>query len=308
MTILSIIIPCYNSEKTLERTLNSIEYKTNTLSKIEIIIINDGSEDNTLKISNAFFKNKKILYKIFSQKNLGLSIARNKGLSIASGKYVWFVDSDDCLIKKNFSLLINQISQKELFDYISFNILFNHKGRKKLVSNNSKDHKKKLIGAQYYIYNKEFLLKKKLFFIKNLIHEDLEFLPSVFFFSNKNLHLNSTLYEHIYTQNSITNSRITIKRVHSLVKVALLNFDNFKLSKNNLIYGHFALIALNSAARYSLKLDKKDFKIFIRYLRIFNSNITKLKRIKTNYISKIKLILVLSYFSLIRKSYLIIKR
>ena len=88
-------------EKTLERTLNSIEYKTNTLSKIEIIIINDGSEDNTLKISNAFFKNKKILYKIFSQKNLGLSIARNKGLSIASGKYVWFVDSDDCLIKKN---------------------------------------------------------------------------------------------------------------------------------------------------------------------------------------------------------------
>lgn len=307
MTILSIIIPCYNSEKTLERTLNSIEYKTNTLSKIEIIIINDGSEDNTLKISNAFFKNKKILYKIFSQKNLGLSIARNKGLSIASGKYVWFVDSDDCLIKKNFSLLINQISQKELFDYISFNILFNHKGRKKLVSNNSKDHKKKLIGAQYYIYNKEFLLKKKLFFIKNLIHEDLEFLPRVFFFSNKNLHLNLTLYEQVYTQNSITTSRVTIKRVHSLIKVALLNFDNFKLNNDNLVYGHFSLVALNSAARYSLMLNKKDFKKLIRYIRIFYKNIIKLKRIETNYISKIKLILVLSYFCLIRNLYPFIK-
>ena len=93
----SIIVPAYNAEKNIEQCINSIENQT--YKDIEIIIINDGSKDNTQKIS----ENLKKIYKniiVVNQENKGVSQSRNTGIDKATGEYIMFVDSDD-FIEKN---------------------------------------------------------------------------------------------------------------------------------------------------------------------------------------------------------------
>ena len=92
MTKISIIVPVYNTEKFLEKCLNSLIKQT--LKDIEIICINDGSIDNSLQILRKF-ANKDKRIQIINQTNSGLSIARNAGINKATGEYIGFVDSDD---------------------------------------------------------------------------------------------------------------------------------------------------------------------------------------------------------------------
>ena len=93
MTKVSVIIPCYNSGNTLLRTVKSVEVQT--FKDIEIIVVNDGSTDNsTLDILNKI--SKKI--KVINQENKGLSAARNRGIKDAKGEYILPLDSDDYLL------------------------------------------------------------------------------------------------------------------------------------------------------------------------------------------------------------------
>lgn len=94
--LISIIIPVYNGENTIENTLNNVFEQT--YQNIEVLAINDGSIDNTSNILKRLQKADKRL-KIFEQKNVGVSIARNKGIEKAKGKYICFVDADDRIAK-----------------------------------------------------------------------------------------------------------------------------------------------------------------------------------------------------------------
>ena len=90
--LITIIIPCYNAENSILRTLKSVleqDYKS-----LEIIIIDDGSIDNSLDVIDMFKKCDNRI-RVVSQKNAGVSVARNKGLSLANGEYVMFIDADD---------------------------------------------------------------------------------------------------------------------------------------------------------------------------------------------------------------------
>ena len=90
--LISVIVPVYNSEKTLEKCLNSIINQS--LSQIEIIVINDGSTDNSLRLLQ-YFRSTDDRIMIINQENQGVSAARNNGIRIANGEYITFVDSDD---------------------------------------------------------------------------------------------------------------------------------------------------------------------------------------------------------------------
>ena len=94
MVKISVIIPVYNTEKYLKECLDSIVNQTFT--DIEIICINDGSTDGSLKIIKEYENNYKSV-KVVSQKNSGLSASRNRGISLAKGDYIYFIDSDDIL-------------------------------------------------------------------------------------------------------------------------------------------------------------------------------------------------------------------
>ena len=95
--LLSIIIPVYNVEKYIHRCLTSCCKQSDaSLDEYEIIIINDGTPDNSMDVVYNIAKKYSNIV-IFNQKNKGLSAARNQGLEIAKGEYVQFLDSDDWL-------------------------------------------------------------------------------------------------------------------------------------------------------------------------------------------------------------------
>ena len=102
--LVSVIIPMYNVEDYIENCLNSII--SQTYRNIEIILVNDGSSDNTLYICERYAKDDDRI-KIFSQRNKGVSSARNLALNNIKGKYFLFVDSDDFIGKDHISNLYN---------------------------------------------------------------------------------------------------------------------------------------------------------------------------------------------------------
>lgn len=90
MPTISVIIPAYNAERTIVETIASVQQQT--FSDFELIVINDGSTDQTLELLNTV---KKPLVKIFSYKNGGPAVARNRGISHSTGKFISFLDADD---------------------------------------------------------------------------------------------------------------------------------------------------------------------------------------------------------------------
>lgn len=107
---LSIIIPMYNAEKTIERALNSIYKNQNNLSKIEVIVIDDGSRDSSLDIVE---KSGYDSLKIIRSENHGVSHARNLGIKSAEGRYIAFMDADDTFGNNNFFKNINYFDSHE---------------------------------------------------------------------------------------------------------------------------------------------------------------------------------------------------
>lgn len=120
--ILSFIIPVYNAAKTLECCVNSILHSTVDKSQYEIILINDGSIDNSLEICSRMKMTSNNI-QVFTHENVGTSTTRNVGLENATGEYVWFVDADDYIetsFLEQFFVFIELHKECEVigFDYI----------------------------------------------------------------------------------------------------------------------------------------------------------------------------------------------
>ena len=108
MPLVSIIVPVYNTEKQLEKCVDSL--LNQTLKDIEIILVDDGSPDNSPKICDDF-KLKDSRIKVIHKENGGLSSARNAALDIAEGEYIGFVDSDDYVDTTMFEKLYSRVSK-----------------------------------------------------------------------------------------------------------------------------------------------------------------------------------------------------
>lgn len=111
--VVSIVIPVYNSAPYLDSCLNSVVKQT--YQSFEVIIINDGSTDNSEEIIKRYEKSDK-RFKLFSQENHGLGYTRNKGIHLSKGKYIFFLDSDDLIPHNAIELLVNAI-EKNNADY-----------------------------------------------------------------------------------------------------------------------------------------------------------------------------------------------
>lgn len=109
--ILSIIVPVYNVEKYIEECLDSLTNQDASVDSYEIICIDDGSPDNCGSILDEYAKHNSNMT-VIHQKNTGQAGARNAGLKIASGKYIWFVESDDFIPKYAVKLIVKEISEQ----------------------------------------------------------------------------------------------------------------------------------------------------------------------------------------------------
>lgn len=117
--LISVIVPVYNVEKHLKKCLNSLLLQT--YDNLEIICVNDGSEDDSLKILKQYAKKDERI-KIITQENSGQSHARNRGLEAAKGDYVSFVDSDDWISLTLYKKFVNALnSTDKFFDIYMFN-------------------------------------------------------------------------------------------------------------------------------------------------------------------------------------------
>lgn len=106
MPIVSVIIPAYNAEKTILATLESVQKQT--LSDIELIVIDDGSTDRTVEITNAVQDSR---VKVFSYQNSGVSVARNQGIQQAVGDFISFIDADDSWTSDKLQLQLKALQK-----------------------------------------------------------------------------------------------------------------------------------------------------------------------------------------------------
>lgn len=115
---LSIVIPCYNMEHYLPECLDSLFQQNLELSDFEVIVVNDGSEDGTLRIAETYAETHGNI-KIIDKKNAGVGAARNSGYDLAAGKYLYFLDPDDYLAQNTLPTLIGIMAENSL-DILTF--------------------------------------------------------------------------------------------------------------------------------------------------------------------------------------------
>lgn len=180
MTDISVIVPAYNSEQYLKNCLDSLVNQTK--KEIEIIAVNDGSTDNTLKILKDYEKMYPTLIKVISQNNQGLSTTRNMGIKHAVGKYVAFVDSDDEIEFDLLEKVWKKIEEYE-YDIVAFDVKWIYPDKEiispSLVKNSNvgitiEEKKDLLININVMACNKVY--KRKLFDDENLL-----FVPNTWF-------------------------------------------------------------------------------------------------------------------------------
>ena len=173
MPKLSIIIPAYNAERYIKQCLDSIlQNSKESLSKTEIIVINDGSTDNTLKILESYNQHKNI--KIHTTKNQGVSAARNLGISLAKGEWVTLIDADDT-VNSNFSKVVSLVENSRS-SFIIFSNYDIETTDKKILTTQTLQSSMYLSGPWSKVYNRQFLVKHKILFEKDiLMGEDMLF-------------------------------------------------------------------------------------------------------------------------------------
>jgi len=227
----SVVMPCYNVGKYITDSLNCVLHQT--LTDIQIICVNDGSDDRTLEILKIFAMNDDRI-EIISQHNQGLSAARNAGLSACAGKYVYFFDSDDKLEEDALEILYNHASnynlQKVLFDGISFfenEALEAKNSRYKTFYQRSQDYTGIYKGDELFVsmtnngdyvpsaclqfFERKYLVDNRLRFKVGILHEDNLFAFQSMLLCERVSHLRLNLFHRRVRENSIMSSKEGVK-------------------------------------------------------------------------------------------------
>lgn len=266
---LSIIIPMYNAGKYIGNCLDSLLNQGLSIEDYEVIIVNDGSTDNSEQIVQDYMKRYSQIY-LFSQKNGGQSKARNKGLSLARGEYVCFVDADDCLIEKSLGYIVKQ-SLKENLQIIVYQVIGGMKSRIypasflvgkvqtgiKFVEKHNFNN-----SACGYLVQKKFLIDNDLKFIEGRFCEDGMFTLNAFLKADRMAAIDADVYCYIIRPNST----ITNKNSLHLIKMA----DDFQYAINyinELIIKHKSVMTVGCYDRCISRRNSYIFYLLIRMLK-----------------------------------------
>lgn len=228
---LSIIIPVYNVEKYIARCLDSIFNQNIDDACFEVIVVNDGTPDNSMQIVESYVTMHRNLT-VINQDNQGLSVARNTGLAKASGDYVWFVDSDDWLVKDAFSILFGYMKGHP--SIISSPLIASYENEKNNWNQFNIESTRIVPSAEYlvrypvgavqrYVIKRSLLASGKLKFYPGIYHEDAEFAPRLLFKSNSVLFIKEPLYHYYQRVGSIMSSWKTKNTQDYLFVVNQLN-------------------------------------------------------------------------------------
>lgn len=247
--LLSIVIPVYNVEKYIHNTLQSIYEQNADSSTYEVIVVNDGTPDNSMEIVHEYAKNHSNLH-VIDQKNEGLSCARNAGFNVAKGDYVWFMDSDDSLVEDSLLYLNKYLHIYDnieiyAFDMYMINELTKEKSVQKYVLKRNHEYlydsiskgvelsrKCHIAPVQRFVFSTKFLHDNKLYFYPNIYHEDLEFMTHALLYAKKVLILKKCIFYYLVRTSGSIMSNYNIKRTQDK-ELILKNVESLLFRHNN---------------------------------------------------------------------------
>ena len=230
--ILSIIVPVYNTEKYLVRCVESLENQDIPHDRYEIVLINDGSTDDSLFIANQLSgKYNNIIVK--TQINKGQAAARNVGLSVAKGEYIWFVDSDDYIKCNCLNELLSVMEKHKLeifgfrFSYMSNDKQIFECNIQKVLLNVIRSGKFYILNGFYpgtsvcYIYLSQYLKEHNLIFKEGIVNEDVEIMSRIMSYASRAMFTDQAYYIACENVNSTTHSISNLKKCTlDVIKVA----------------------------------------------------------------------------------------
>ena len=255
----SVIIPVYNVEEYLERCLDSIIHQT--LKDIEIIVVNDGSPDNSQKIIDRYKKKDKRIVTL-TKENGGLGSARNEGLKKAQGEYIAYVDSDDWIELDMLEKMYEEASTNNSDIVIcGYQNVYSNKKEASFISNTIIEdtlYKKNsrifnTIAVWCKLYKREFLKDSGVVFPMDKVwYEDLSYTIPLLALTDKISYVNLPLYNYIIRANSIMNSSKILKNLDLLI--AFNNIIHFFVGKElyNKFYAELEFLAIEHILIYGV--------------------------------------------------------
>ena len=232
MPKVSIIVPVYNVEKYIEKCLNSLVKQT--MEDIEIIIVNDGSKDNSINVINKFIKRYPEKIQYLEKENGGLSDARNYGLPYAKGEYIAFLDSDD-YVEEDMYEKMYKLAKKENSDMVECDFIWEYPNKQKedigqIYTNKKQMLEKVRVVAWNKLIKTNIVIENKITFPKGYRYEDVEFTYKLVPYLNKVSFLKKPCVHYVQRENSISN--LQNERTKEIFNVLDHVLDFYK--KNNI--------------------------------------------------------------------------
>ena len=272
-TKLSIIVPIYNVEKYIDKCLKSIFEQIQTLP-VEVVLVNDGSTDNSYNCIQPYVK--KYKPKMITKSNGGLSSARNAGINISVGEYVWFVDSDDWLPSDAVTNVLKILSSIEGDAYI-FKVEKKDEGGDTLGFLNfpnvqnaflikgyecllRKDMDR--VPMQQFVIKRAFLNKNSLRFKEGILHEYIEFAPRFLIKTDKLVVSPFCIYNYLIRNSGSITSTKSSQRAFDL-------YDTL-CSHENIIKGEFSK-QIKNAMEYD---QARVLRMLVGYVKYSDINIS----------------------------------
>jgi len=286
---LSVLIPVYNAERFIERCLNSLIIQDLDKNEYEIIIINDGSTDNSLEIVENYSKEHANVV-FYSHENQGVVATRNKLLKHAKGTYIYFLDADDYLAHNSFGVIL-EFALKNDIDIIGFKTLVTSCDN--LVSLDKKnvdlETQKIVSGSEYlsknnnirveiwwYFVKKEFLEENNILFIPKGYDDDLGFTLTLFLKAKKVVHYPIEIHRYYQSSESTMrgNNKISKRRISEYFMALILDFTKIINDLENQSFKHQKTIKSN----FTLRRNTLTFFTIIKLIKAqFNLSIVKEK-------------------------------
>lgn len=297
MALLSIIVPVYNKEMYIDDCIKSI--LSQTFTDFELILVNDGSTDGSGSKCDIYEKSDPRIL-VFHQKNQGVSAARNKGITEASGKFIGFIDSDDTIERNMYKILIGNALENDADISICGLNQFNSK--RTLKGQNSCQRAQILnredvltaffneeldFSANNKIYSTSIAKKIK---FEGKVFEDAFYTFQAFLLSRKNVFIREKLYNYITRENSVSISSFnpnymdTVKVTKAMVQIVSEKFPNHLESAKILDFiMHLSLV--NLILYFKLK-DKywKEYEEVTKHLLGLSNFIRSTKRISAKHL------------------------